>query len=118
MGMRDDIQNDLGAAFDDDLADAVSVLTLVRKIASDDYDPDTGTTAYTEESFVSRGILSGFSEKEIDGTRVLSTDTKCSILQNEIAATPIVDDVVNSLRVMAVNKDPAGATWILQLRAS
>lgn len=123
MGLRDDIQADLAEAFDeeDDLADAVTAFTGSREVAGE-YDPTTGTST-TTVTYSGRGVFGSFRQDEIDGQHILRTDIKVTALQNEVLldtddspATPKIDDKINGLKVISVGKDPAGATWSIQLR--
>ncbi|MEG3078481.1 glutamate 5-kinase [Halomonas sp. 5021] len=129
MSLRDDLQADIAEAFDDvdGLADAVQPFTCEREVVDGEYDPITGETPQTIIGYQGRGVFGGFRSFEIDGTRIMATDTKLTVLQNEIWRTesgevtdtpesPKVDDVINGLAVMDVRKDPASATWTAQLR--
>lgn len=128
MGMRDDIQADLAEAFDDadGLADAVKPVAGTRTVTGA-YDPATGKPASTTATYAGRGVFGSYLAKEIDGSRVLGTDEKLLVLQNELLITvggaatldlaqPMVGDVIGGKRVLDVGQDPAGATWTLQLR--
>jgi len=126
MGLRDDLQTDLAEAFDTDLADAVSPISGVRKVQGE-YDPDSGTTPEVITNYAGRGVLGRYLAKEIDGSLIQTTDTKLTILQNElfitllgetteILAVPEIGDVIGGKRAMNVSQDPAKATWTIQLR--
>lgn len=129
MGLRDDLQADIAEAFDDEdgLADAVKPFECVRTSTQGNYDPVTGTYPTVTSGYQGRGVFGGFRSFEIDGARILATDTKLTALQNEIWATdngevtnapevPKVDDVISGLTVMDVRKDPVDAAWSIQLR--
>lgn len=121
MGLRDDLTADISEAFDDDLADAVTEFTGTRITGEGTYDPVTeewtpGTLTYT-----GRGVFGGFSIDMIDGVNILRTDVKLTALQaeavsGEVPETPIADDKINGMTVIGAKKDPAGATWSIQLR--
>lgn len=126
MSMRTDIQTDLAAAYDGDLADAVTSITGTREIVGE-YDPQLGETPVETVTYQGRGIMGGYTVQEIDNQHILRTDVKLSgALQNELLeivdgnpADPIepkVDDMVNGYKVVNVEQDPAGAQWELQLR--
>ena len=125
MGLRDELQADIAEAFDDEdgLADAVSTFRGGR-IVTGEYDPITSTQPQTKIDYSGRGVFGGFSRQLIDQERILSTDIKVTALQNELLgsdglpATPQVDDTIDSLRVIDVQQDPAGATWSLQCRGT
>jgi hypothetical protein len=129
MSLRDDLQADIAEAFDDGdgLADAVTAFICTREVVTGGYDPETGTTPQTTIGYQGRGVFGGFRQFEIDGSRILATDTKITALQNEIwrvengevtntPDAPQIDDVVNGLTVVDVRKDPADAAWIIQAR--
>lgn len=129
MSLRDELQADIAEAFDDEdgLADAVKPFECVRTSTSGPYDVETGTYPTVTTGYQGRGVFGGFRSFEIDGARILATDTKLTVLQNEIWATdngevtntpevPRVDDVINGLKVLDVRKDPADVAWIVQMR--
>ena len=122
MGLRDDLQADLAEAFDEDLADAVTAFTGTRTTASDTDDgeddwmnppdaPSSSTLTYT-----GRGVFDGYSTYELNSDIINVTDVKLICLQNEITAEPIADDKINGYSVVRVNKDPANASFEIQLR--
>lgn len=115
MGLRDDIQTDLAEAFDDDLADAVASFTGTREVPGA-YDPVTGGTTTTTVNYTGRGVFARYLRDEVDGQHIISTDTKLIALQNEVTNTPAVGDYISDLRVLDVQKDPAAASWTVQLR--
>lgn len=138
MGLRDEIQADIAEAFDSDLADAVGPFQIIKEEVGD-YDPVTGTTPKQRFTFTGRGVFGSFSQEETDGQHIISTDIKVTVLQNELVdenGAPAVPEVgfllindgqVNNwfryffqtyddYRVEGVMRDPAGATWTIQLR--
>lgn len=126
MGLRDDLQRDLGEAFDTDLADAVKPVFGVRTVQGE-YDPDSPTPGETVINYSGRGVFGKYLGTEIDGTLIQTMDEKLSILQNELfimllgeptetLAIPEIGDVICGKRAMNVRQDPAGATWTVQLR--
>lgn len=117
MGMRDEIQADLKQAFDTDLADAVKAFTGSRTVDLS-YDPVTDTQMTDAESYTGRGVFGQFSKSEIDNLNILITDVQLLCLQSEVTDTPMIDDLINGMRIIKVGKDPADATWILQLRGT
>ena len=127
MSLRDDIQADIAEAFDTDLADAVRSFTGSREVVGE-YDPVTGTTGGTTVTYSGRGVFGSFRQDEIDGQHIIATDTKLTALQNELLlldeqnvvtetqAEPRVNDDIDGQTVVAVQQDPAAATWTLALR--
>ncbi len=126
--MRDEIQQELGAAFDaeDELADAVDTFTCTRKklVSSN---PATGEDTYIEYVYSGRGVLFGSWAKDlVKPIDYRATDSKAVLLQNEVkdAAGTLVDPDVNDIwvieggnyRVVSYGKDAADATWVAQLR--
>lgn len=122
MGLRDDLQADLAEAFDDELSDAVTAFVGTRTVADDtdsDIDdwmnpPDTPTASTL--TYTGRGVFTDYSTYELDSDIINVTDVKLIVLQNEITAEPIADDKINSYSVVRVSKDPALATFEIQLR--
>lgn len=128
MGMRDEIQQELGAAFDveDELADAVDSFTCTRKILTSS-NPAKGEDTYTEYIYSGRGVLFGSWAKDlVKPIDYRATDSKAVLLQNEVkdSAGTLVKPDVNDIwvieggnyRVVSYGKDAADATWVAQLR--
>ncbi|MFV5470806.1 glutamate 5-kinase [Acinetobacter baumannii] len=128
MGMRDEIQQELGAAFDaeDELADAVDTFTCTRKklVSSN---PATGEDTYIEYVYSGRGVLFGSWAKDlVKPIDYRATDSKAVLLQNEVkdAAGTLVEPDVNDIwvieggnyRVVSYGQDPSSSVWICQLR--
>lgn len=129
MGLRDEIQAEMAAAFDDPdgLADAVKPVTGQRQ-GQGGYDPVTGTVTPSLVTYAGRGVFGSYSNQEIDGSAIFSTDEKLLCLQSELFITvdgvptdalaqPAVGDMIGGKRALNVEQDPAGATWTIQLRA-
>lgn len=127
MGLRDELQDDLAEAFDTDLADAVSAVEGSRSVAGT-YDPvKGGSTPAAILAYAGRGVFGQYQAREVDGTRILASDVRLKVLQNElhlkdgeqitdIPATPAIGDRISGYRVMNVGQDAAKATWTIQLR--
>lgn len=129
MGLRDELQADIAEAFDDadGLADAVKSFTGSRTTISDVYDPVTGTYPEATISYSGRGVFGGYQIDEVDGQHIQANDVKLIALQNEVLldsdssqAVPTVGDSItyggNTYRVINTGKDPAAASWTVQLR--
>lgn len=122
MGLRDDLQADLAEAFDDELSDAVTAFAGTRTTASDTDSgiddwmnpPDTPTASTL--TYTGRGVFTDYSTYELNSDIINVTDVKLIVLQNEITAEPIADDKINGYSVVRVSKDPALATYEIQLR--
>jgi len=117
MGLRSEIQNDLAAAFDGDLADAVKTINLIK--ITNDYSTDTGLDTPTETLYATRGVLSSYI-RELFDTGVEPSDKNILILTNELDAIPEIDDYIDysstRYKIIKVKDDPADATWELQCR--
>lgn len=127
MGLRDELTADIAEAFDTDLADAVTAFTATQQ-GEGDYDPVTGETTPSVTTYAGRGVFGSYSNDEIDGSSILATDERLTALQAEVLVTeagiatetkaaPKVGDMIGGKRAIRIGKDPAGATWIIQLRA-
>lgn len=128
MGMRDEIQQELAAAFDaeDELSDAVDTFTCTRKVLVSS-NPVTGVDQYNEYVYSGRGVLFGSYLKDmVKPIDYRATDSKAMLLQNEVVSSggvlvePDVNDIWvikgGNYRVVSYGKDPADATWVAQLR--
>lgn len=115
MGLRNDIQTDVGVAFDGDLADAVQSLTLIQVTSL--YDLLSGENVNTETTVATRGAVTGFTNIEVFNESFQPTDVKILILQNELEAIPKIDDYIETAttkyKIIIVKQDPAGAHWEL-----
>ena len=128
MGMRDEIQQELGAAFDaeDELAGAVDTFTCTRKLLTGS-NPATGEDTYTEYVYGGRGVLFGSWAKDlVKPVDYRATDSKAVLLQNEVkdSAGTLVEPDVNDIwvieggnyRVVSYSQDPSSSVWTCQLR--
>jgi hypothetical protein len=105
MGLREDLQADMAEAFDTDLADAVQTfaggITLPGTV-------DPVTEEPTGEEVIA---YTGH------GLRIKATDKLLIALTNEVVGgTPQIGHKINGLDVLAVETDPAGAHYEIQLR--
>lgn len=128
MGMHEEIQAELAEAFDDPdgLADAVKPVTGIRKVKGE-YDPEIGGSPEITTHYVGRGVFGSYQAREVDGSLIEATDERLLILQNElfiaedgqpttVAAVPTIGDTIEGKRVLNVSRDPADATFTVQLR--
>ena len=115
MGLKAEISTEIAQAFDGDLKDAVKDFTGRRVILShDDWAiNDTGTPT---EAYKGRGVFGSYSAYEADGQAVSMKDVKLTCLQSELTDTPMIDDVINGMRVLSIKKDPANVSHTIQLR--
>ncbi len=126
MGLRDELQAELAAAFDEDLADAVNAFEGKYIIKGDDWNPVTETSTDTVIEYSGRGVLSRYATSKIDNVNILMGDLKLTALTNEVTGIPQVNHIITTkdlvtheLRaytVKSVGTDPTGATYSIQLR--
>ena len=120
--MRDELQAELAAAFNEDLADAVDSFTCTKPIYSGVFDFETQTyPAVGSESYSGRGVLFGSYRKElVKPVDYQAEDAKAIVLQNEVTGIPQIGDVwattKGNFQVVNIGGDPVSATYIIQLR--
>lgn len=120
--MRDELQEELAAAFNDDLADAVDSFTCQKPIYSGEFDFETQTYPVVgSESYSGRGVLFGSYLKDlVKPADYQAEDAKAIVLQNEVTAVPQIDDVwatsKGDFKVVNIGADPVATTYTLQLR--
>jgi hypothetical protein len=122
MGMRDELQEELAAAFNEDLADAVDTFTCEKPIYSGEFDFETQTYPVVgSESYSGRGVLFGSYLKDlVKPADYQAEDAKAIVLQNEVTAVPQIDDVwvtsKGDFKVVNIGQDPTDSIWTCQLR--
>lgn len=120
--MRDELQAELAAAFNEDLADAVDTFTCEKPIYSGEFDFETQTYPVVgSESYSGRGVLFGSYQKElVKPADYQAEDAKAIVLQNEVTAVPQVGDVwatsKGDFKVINIGADPTNSIWTCQLR--
>lgn len=120
--MRDELQEELAAAFNDDLADAVDTFTCEKPIYSGEFDFETQTYPVVgSESYSGRGVLFGSYQKDlVKPADYQAEDAKAIVLQNEVTGVPQIGDVwatsKGDFKVVNIGADPVAATYTLQLR--
>ena len=120
--MRDELQEELAAAFNEDLADAVDSFTCQKPIYSGVFDFETQTYPVVgSESYSGRGVLFGSYLKDlVKPADYQAEDAKAIVLQNEVTGIPQIGDVWNTVKgdfkVVNIGADPASATYTIQLR--
>jgi len=125
MGLRSDIQSDLAAAFDIDLADAVSTFTGTY-MGPGVWDPVNETTTAQPVTYTGRGVLDSYDSQRIDGLNILVGDLLLICLANEVTDRPAVGHQITVTdlmtgqpavyRVVSPAPDPAKAHSEVQLR--
>lgn len=123
MGLRTEIQSEVGQAFDTDLADAVQTIIVVDNKNSI-YNPTTGDYSETGLTYSTRGVVSSYTQLEIrnSGGAIDITDNKILILVNELSVIPRTDHLLridsSEYRILKIKQDPAKATYTFQVRES
>ena len=122
MGIKDDIQAEVAAAFSADLADAVDTFTCEKPIYSGEFDFETQTYPVVgSESYSGRGVLFGSYLKDlVKPADYQAEDAKAIVLQNEVTGIPQIGDVwatsKGDFKVVNIGADPVAATYTIQLR--
>ena len=89
MGLKDDIQTDVGEAFDFDLSDAVVSFQVVKDNDLD-YDPVFGKRGSSSVVGTGRGVLDPLNDQREFDTGILLTDVGFLMLANEVTIEPEV----------------------------
>lgn len=122
MGIKDDIQAEVSAAFSADLADAVDSFTCEKPIYSGEFDFETQTYPVVgSESYSGRGVLFGSYLKDlVKPADYQAEDAKAIVLQNEVTGVPQIGDVwvtsKGDFKVVNIGADPTNSIWTCQLR--
>lgn len=122
MGIKDDIQAEVAAAFSADLADAVDTFTCEKLIYSGEFDFETQTyPVIGNESYSGRGVLFGSYQKDlVKPADYQAEDAKAIVLQNEVSGIPQIGDVWvvsrGGFKVVNIGADPTDSIWTCQLR--
>lgn len=126
MGIRDDIQTDIGEAFDNDLADAVQSFTA-SYTGPGSWDPNTSQNTGSTITYSGRGVFDSYDNRLVDGLNILVGDVLLICLVNELTGIPsgghiveaesLLTGEVEKYRVISPGIDPAKAHYEIQLRA-
>ena len=119
--MRDELQAELAAAFNEDLADAVDSFTCEKPIYSGEFDFETQTYPVVgSESYSGRGVRGNYLRDMVKPIDYQTTDAKAIVLQTELTGIPQIGDVwattKGNFQVVNIGGDPVSATYIIQLR--
>lgn len=125
MGIRDELQAEIAAAFDDDLKEAVYEFSGAS-FSETSVDPVTEQVTGEKISYSGRGVLSRYRLDSIDGVNILRGDLKLTALTNEVSGKPGVDHLITApdlltgksqqYKIISADTDPARAAFLLQLR--
>ena len=121
MGIKDDIQAEVAAAFSADLADAVDTFTCEKPIYSGVFDFETQTYPVVgSESYSGRGVRGNYLRDMVKPIDYQTTDAKVIVLQNELTGIPQIGDVWQfadgGFEVKNISQDPTSSIWTCQLR--
>lgn len=120
--IKNKIQSKVAKAFNKKLTDAVDTFTCSKEIKSGDLDFVTQTyPVITVEAYQGRGVLFGSYLKDmVKPTDYQATDSKATVLQNEVTAVPQISDVwatsKGRFKVVNIGQDPTDSIWTCQLR--
>ena len=120
--IKNKIQSKVAKAFNSKLADAVDTFTCSKEIQSGDFDFETQTyPIITVEAYQGRGVLFGSYLKDmLKPMDYQSTDSKATVLQNEVTQAPQIGDVwvtdKGDFKVVNIGVDPSDSIWTCQLR--
>lgn len=124
MGLRDDIQQDLAEAMDNDLADVVSSFVL-KKVTQGTYNSTTDTYDPTEATFPGRGVFSALPVERLQEENVKPGDEILIVNAIDCEGIFAVDDELTTTgsliyRVIVSQKIPGGdqptIAWKLVVR--
>ena len=121
MGIKNDIQAEVAAAFSADLADAVDTFTCEKLIYSGEFDFETQTYPVVgDESYSGRGVRGNYLRDMVKPIDYQTTDAKAIVLQNELTGIPQIGDVWRfrdgGFEVKNISQDPTSSIWTCQLR--
>lgn len=121
MGIKDDIQAEVAAAFSADLADAVDTFTCEKPIYSGEFDFETQTYPIIgSESYSGRGVRGNYLQDLVKPIDYQTTDAKVIVLQNELTGIPQIGDVWQfadgGFEVKNISQDPTKSIYVIQLR--
>jgi hypothetical protein len=120
--IKNKIQSKAAKAFDKKLAEAVDTFTCTKEIRSGEMDFETQTYPIIDiQTYNGRGVLFGSYLKDmVKPTDYQITDSKATVLQNEVTQVPQIGDVwVTSkgrFKMVNIGADPTGSIWVCQLR--
>lgn len=118
MGLLSDAQSATAQAFVA-IGDLLTSVTY-RHITPGAYNPATGTQTPTVTTQSVSVLLVDYATREIDGQVIQPGDQKALCPQSYLSPAPaLLDEIVvgsDTWAVVRVAKDPASATWELQVR--
>ncbi len=119
MGLRSDIAAAVQSAMVA-LGDIKLTATYTKVTTGSTYNPSTGTTDETTTEYSLEGVQYSYAEENIDGVQVKRGDSKFLFESRLLDFDPSDNDFITIAarrwEIVKPSKDPADATWILQLR--
>ncbi|AMQ62482.1 TPA: glutamate 5-kinase [Klebsiella aerogenes] len=125
MGIRDELQTEVAAAFDTDLQDSVKAFTGSYTVRGA-WDPVTETGTEALVTYEGRGVLAHYKLRRIDGVNILHGDVKITALVNEVTDKPAIGHIITApdpitgklqcYHILTASADSAGAAYSIQLR--
>ena len=108
----------------DTLVDALNIaripqtLNIVRRVVDPNSPPWDPTSV--EATYSCSGWVDTYTATEIGAGAVQASDRKAFVICSSLAVTPLAGDhvVIDSVSysIMSVQRDPAGACWVIQAR--
>ena len=100
----------------------IPVTAVFSRTTTGAFNPVTGTYATaTLATHSCTGVLADYKQGLIDGTLIQTGDLELTFRQAALGITPTTNDKVTadgtSYSIINIAQDPAGATWVLQLRS-
>ena len=122
MGLRDTFKNAADTAIT--VFGDVAETAWYYQEGSAIYNVSTGNVSSIDSRYMISAIFSKYKSSEIDNSAILPTDLKMTIAQKKFTPVPHQHDYLEKLEnyasvryeVMDYQQDPAGATWVIQLR--
>lgn len=94
-------------------------ITRTEITGGDPWDPGSGTP--TSVDHAGSGWVDAYDLDTIDGSLILSTDTRVMIVAASLDIEPTTADTLTisgvTYSIISVKRDPAGACWDVQCRA-
>lgn len=119
--MKAELNREIAQAFATDLKDAVKPFKATRTINEYTTDSDWGYNMPPQTSVISytgKGVFARYKAIEIDDQAIKANDVKLMALQSQVTKKPELDDVIEGKQVIAIQQDPIGVVWIIQLRGA
>ena len=95
---------------------------VFKSVAPASYDTATGAVTSLSSSTTVQTLLDRYSEKQVDGVHIMTSDIKVTILQADLSDTPDVNDIITidskDWGIVSIKQDAANATWEIQARVN